>query len=183
MNISVPVRQVSCRDNLISRLGSGVTYYGYRYYDPVTGRWPSRDSIEEAGGVNLYGFVGNDVTNAVDVMGMTRIRRKIYNFVVTATLKFDCVCDRNRDDGEITGQDNASCPKDVVVTAVYVEGPYLARPKGDPKEASKIRAIGDAILAAYDYCSNSMGRCTKLEDGDANPDEAQIFFSLIESES
>jgi RHS repeat-associated protein len=35
-------------------------YYGYRYYDPVTGRWPSRDPIEEEGGVNLYGFVGNN---------------------------------------------------------------------------------------------------------------------------
>ncbi|MFI2796194.1 RHS repeat-associated core domain-containing protein, partial [Haloferula sp. A504] len=37
----------------------GVTYYGYRWYDPVTGRWPSRDLIEERGGVNLYVFVGN----------------------------------------------------------------------------------------------------------------------------
>lgn len=36
--------------------------YGYRYYDPVTGRWPSRDPIGEQGGVNLYGFVGNDAT-------------------------------------------------------------------------------------------------------------------------
>ncbi|MFI2796233.1 RHS repeat-associated core domain-containing protein, partial [Haloferula sp. A504] len=36
-----------------------VTYYGYRWYDPVTGRWPSRDLIEERGGVNLYVFVGN----------------------------------------------------------------------------------------------------------------------------
>ena len=31
-------------------------YYGYRYYDPVKGRWPSRDPIAERGGVNLYGF-------------------------------------------------------------------------------------------------------------------------------
>jgi RHS repeat-associated protein len=34
-----------------------VAYYGYRYYDPVTGRWPSRDPIEERGGDNLYAFV------------------------------------------------------------------------------------------------------------------------------
>ncbi|PAW75658.1 MAG: hypothetical protein B9S38_00745 [Verrucomicrobiia bacterium Tous-C4TDCM] len=40
-----------------------VRYYGYRYYDPVTGRWPSRDPIEERGGINLYGFVGNDGVN------------------------------------------------------------------------------------------------------------------------
>ena len=38
---------------------TGLYYYGYRYYDPVTGRWPSRDPIGEKGGVNLYGFVGN----------------------------------------------------------------------------------------------------------------------------
>jgi RHS repeat-associated protein len=31
----------------------GVTYYGYRWYDPHTGRWPSRDPIEERGGLNL----------------------------------------------------------------------------------------------------------------------------------
>jgi RHS repeat-associated protein len=44
-------------------------YYGYRYYDPVTGRWPSRDPIGERGGVNLYGFVGNDGVNQWDYLG------------------------------------------------------------------------------------------------------------------
>jgi integrase/recombinase XerD len=44
--------------------------YGYRYYDPVTGRWPSRDPIGERGGVNLYGFVGNDGTNEWDQLGL-----------------------------------------------------------------------------------------------------------------
>lgn len=43
--------------------------YGYRYYDPVTGRWPSRDPIQEQGGVNLYGFVGNDPVRRIDVIG------------------------------------------------------------------------------------------------------------------
>jgi RHS repeat-associated protein len=45
-------------------------YYAYRYYDPVTGRWPSRDPIAERGGVNLYGFVGNDGVNRWDVLGL-----------------------------------------------------------------------------------------------------------------
>jgi hypothetical protein len=45
-------------------------YYGYRYYDPVTGRWPSRDPIGENGGVNLYGFVGNDGVNRWDILGL-----------------------------------------------------------------------------------------------------------------
>ena len=45
-----------------------VAYYGYRYYDPKNGRWPSRDPIEEEGGVNLYGFVGNDGVNRWDYL-------------------------------------------------------------------------------------------------------------------
>jgi RHS repeat-associated protein len=46
-----------------------VTDYLYRYYDPVTGRWPSRDPIEESGGVNIYGFVQNDGVNRWDYLG------------------------------------------------------------------------------------------------------------------
>ena len=51
-----------------------VTHYGYRYYDPLTGRWPSRDPIGEEGGVNLYGFVGNDGVNGVDFLGQYKTR-------------------------------------------------------------------------------------------------------------
>jgi RHS repeat-associated protein len=48
----------------------GMLYYGYRYYDPVTGRWPSRDPIGERGGINLYSMVGNDAVNWVDFLGL-----------------------------------------------------------------------------------------------------------------
>ncbi|MFC7339556.1 RHS repeat-associated core domain-containing protein [Haloferula chungangensis] len=48
---------------------SRITKYGYRYYDPVTGRWPSRDPIGERGGVNLYGFVYNSPTGWIDFLG------------------------------------------------------------------------------------------------------------------
>lgn len=51
-------------------LRPGVTDYGYRYYDPNTGRWPSRDPIGEMGGINLYGFVNNDGVNGWDYLGL-----------------------------------------------------------------------------------------------------------------
>ena len=33
------------------------------------GKWPNRDPIGEAGGINLYGFVGNDPIDRVDPLG------------------------------------------------------------------------------------------------------------------
>ena len=50
-----------------------VFYYGFRYYDAATGRWPSRDPIRESGGLNLYVFVGNDAVAMVDVLGLHTI--------------------------------------------------------------------------------------------------------------
>lgn len=55
------------------RIRSGVADYGYRYYDPVTGRWPSRDPIGERVGANLYGFVGNSVIGRWDLLGLTSL--------------------------------------------------------------------------------------------------------------
>ncbi len=49
---------------------SGLYYYGYRYYSPELGRWPSRDPIGEDGGLNLYGFVGNMVICRIDAYGL-----------------------------------------------------------------------------------------------------------------
>jgi RHS repeat-associated protein len=49
---------------------TGMSYYGYRFYDPRNGRWLSRDPIGQQGGMNLYGFVGNDGVNRRDYLGM-----------------------------------------------------------------------------------------------------------------
>jgi RHS repeat-associated protein len=52
---------------------AGINIYGYRWYDPLTGRWPSRDPIGERGGLNLYGFVTNDGVNRVDDTGLAKL--------------------------------------------------------------------------------------------------------------
>jgi RHS repeat-associated protein len=52
---------------------SGLYYYGFRYYNPSTGRWLSRDPIEERGGKNLYGFLGNNGINRVDLKGLLSV--------------------------------------------------------------------------------------------------------------
>jgi RHS repeat-associated protein len=50
-------------------------YYGFRYYDPETGRWPNRDPIEEEGGYNIYAFVFNAPVDSYDILGQQRGRR------------------------------------------------------------------------------------------------------------
>jgi len=48
---------------------TGLYYFRSRWYDPVTGRWLSKDPIGISGGLNLYAFCGNNPVNFVDPMG------------------------------------------------------------------------------------------------------------------
>src|SRR5439155_16098833 len=45
-------------------------YYGYRYYNPSTGRWLSTDPVGEKAGPNLYGFVSNSPIYRWDSFGL-----------------------------------------------------------------------------------------------------------------
>jgi len=49
---------------------TGFYYYGYRFYDPATGRWLSRDPINELGGSNLYAYCVNRPVDKVDYLGL-----------------------------------------------------------------------------------------------------------------
>lgn len=49
---------------------TGLVQYNTRYYSPSLGRFINRDSIGEAGGLNLYAYVSNRVPNAFDYLGM-----------------------------------------------------------------------------------------------------------------
>lgn len=55
---------------------SDFVYFGYRYYNPVTGRWISRDPIGEDGGTNLYEYAGNNSTQSIDPLGLCENRFK-----------------------------------------------------------------------------------------------------------
>jgi len=50
--------------------GNGLVYYGYRYYNPETGRWLNRDPIGERGGFNLFCATSNNLNNGVDPFGL-----------------------------------------------------------------------------------------------------------------
>lgn len=49
---------------------SGLDFALYRAYDTEHGRWLNRDPIGEAGGLNLYAYVGDDPTSSYDPSGL-----------------------------------------------------------------------------------------------------------------
>jgi RHS repeat-associated protein len=58
---------------------TGLVYYGYRYYNPETGRWINRDPIGEKGGENIYGFASNNALSFFDILGMRDFTLTIYH--------------------------------------------------------------------------------------------------------
>jgi RHS repeat-associated protein len=48
----------------------GLAFFRNRFYDQETGRWTQEDPIGVAGGLNLYGFVGNNPTMSTDPFGL-----------------------------------------------------------------------------------------------------------------
>jgi RHS repeat-associated protein len=61
---------------------TGLLYYGYRYYNPSTGRWPNRDplleltfhvlnrvDLDEDTDFNIYELLGNDPLSKIDMLG------------------------------------------------------------------------------------------------------------------
>jgi len=63
----------------------GLVYYNYRHYNPADGRWVRWDSLGERGGVNVYGFVGNNPSRLVDVLGRYRYEYKRVNGVYVSS--------------------------------------------------------------------------------------------------
>ena len=48
---------------------AGLHFFRARWYDPIAGRWLSKDPIGIAGGLNQYVFCGNDPVNSRDPLG------------------------------------------------------------------------------------------------------------------
>ena len=95
----------------------------YAYYDPTTGRWLTRDPIEEEGGINLYVFVENNSINLVDPNG---------------EIPLDTVWDIGNVVYDIAVGDYVSLTADLAALAV----PYV--PAGSSKLV-KFAKIGDVL--------------------------------------
>ena len=55
-------------------LGVSLEREAQAFYNPNTGQWVNRDPIEELGGANLYGFVGNAPSQRIDAKGTVQLK-------------------------------------------------------------------------------------------------------------
>ncbi len=79
---------------------SGLYQVRYRYLHPLLGRWLTRDPVEEKGGINLYGYCGNNSINKIDSLGtFTPVEIVVFIGVLFALVEFaklwhqHCKCD------------------------------------------------------------------------------------------
>jgi RHS repeat-associated protein len=123
---------------------TGLYYYGYRWYDPLTGRWPSRDPIGERGGVNLYGFIYNSPSATVDVEGM-----------------------RPLDGGDARRAADSGCR---IALAYYNRNNFYRMPTGMPTSGGVANVAGAQIaglgyyLAVKEAGANAQNRAKTLMD-------------------
>lgn len=54
---------------------TGMYDFGFRWYDPSLQRWINEDPLGEEGGLNLYGFVGNNPISDFDPFGWSDFNR------------------------------------------------------------------------------------------------------------
>ena len=87
--------------------------YDYRAYNPVLGRWLSRDPIEEVGGRNLYALVVNVPTSRADVLGLgCRVTFECQLYSETTQGKCDKHCEYvcvEKDRTTVKGVSPATC--------------------------------------------------------------------------
>lgn len=84
------------------------------YYNSKQGRWQSRDPIEEEGGMNLYGFVGNDGVGCVDKLGMWKlgVHKKITEKAFNA-IQLVCCLTQNDKKALLNGLKEGSVEPDI----------------------------------------------------------------------
>ena len=122
---------------------TATVYYNYRHYEPVMGRWLSRDPVGEEDGLNIYVFIDNGLD--VDSLGL---------------VKFDSTCDsiKSNCEGEF---------KDIIDELAKIAAKYIPEkfpdndiPGESPREKKRRRKewiaehkddpLWKAILDVYD---------------------------------
>jgi hypothetical protein len=157
-----------------------------RWYSPSTGRWFSRDPIEERGGLNLYCILANNAVSGIDALGLEEAipRSKPYNISVKKCQIYVAYGHNwvGRDDLDglnlITNISGTSCsyatavgcysssvPNSIPLPGYHPPSYSLKVSDRDPDDAVSLSTefglVANAVLAVAPKMCNSC--CTKIE--------------------
>jgi RHS repeat-associated protein len=151
---------------------SGLYYYRFRFYESGLQRWLNRDLIGENGGLNLYGFVGNNPLRWVDPYGLdygdlwdprTWFNGGFWGSIgdqvgsVGGTLKDTFTGDwgniQNRYDDSTLGQAEAAGPKTYLATKVCLGTATAATAAAATVGGVEYFALGNQSLAEFNVLS------------------------------
>ena len=92
---------------------TGLHYNYFRDYDPSTGRYIESDPIGLDGGINTYGYVGENPIRYMDFLGLDAelCRRRFYPFILPPYARH-CYIRFNKDDNNTLSYDNTGVHPD-----------------------------------------------------------------------
>ena len=129
---------------------TGLLLLTNRYYDPQAGRLLTRDSMGYAGGINLYGYVGNDPGNVVDPNGTQGYGTNQYPLLPSP---YDATNDNPALEYSRTGEIHDG-PSTVAILSGRVHNPSESTRKAgtirniNPKEAEKAGRVHNCVNCA-----------------------------------
>ena len=147
---------------------TGFYYYGYRYYAPDTGRWLSRDPINEVGfrqaqgrgkgmslreETNLYRMVHNDPINRIDLLGLLSTAKFIWWYETKFGATYDMVAEGEL--GQLRG----------------LSGMQTAEEKIFKNAALSMK------INAINFCSGKTGKHTYHYSNRGNREHADLTFA------
>ena len=147
----------------------GMVYYNFRFYNPLDGKWISRDPIGEKGGWNLYDFLGNNTSKWTDYRGENnsedckkcvehiKQKQKLYATMIKeikkkgCTLNFMCA-NLGRETGKTVRLDSAWWPfSSIKITIVLDCCTGATQPMNSPEDT-----FGHELEHAKDHCNGTM---------------------------
>ena len=136
---------------------SGMYHFLYRFYDPRLQRWLNRDPLGEAGGINLYGFVGNDPVGYIDPYGEWWLDDRIHDIsTVVADAMWGEMQGKAPGNSYIAQRGKLLGPTEDVLTPSVAGGTELTLQAG--KEIAESYLMGKGIEAAFGMAGLGYGK-------------------------
>jgi len=149
----------------------------YRAYDPNLGRWLSRDPIGEAGGTNLYGYVGNNPINLLDPLGLCDCDKLLQRIHILLNDSSQLHDDLNGQIGNEQFGDSVSTAHLVLSNAAEASAAaltaYTLGVGTIAKNVAPWRALGGRAMSDYAAVTNR-GTVRELGNSAINEGEGQI---------